>query len=106
MPFLIELKISPSVDPCFHVLSVRSGASGVRSFPGLPSAFRPWQFAQYRVYACLPAAMDSGDDGTGFWILAASALPWAAMRGAARGASTNPTTIVFTNSARTLTLLW
>ena len=35
MPFLIELKISPSVDPCFQFLSVRSGASGVRSLPGL-----------------------------------------------------------------------
>src|SRR3954469_25209508 len=105
MPFLIELKISPSVDPCFHCLSVRSGASGVRSLPGLPSAFRPWQFAQYRLNACLPAAIDSGDDGTGFWILAASALPWADTRSPATGASTNPTQSAFTNSARTLTLL-
>ena len=64
-PFLIAVKISPSVDPCFHSLSVRSGAAGVRSLPGLPSAFRPWQFAQYRVNACLPAAIDSGDGAPG-----------------------------------------
>jgi len=46
-PFLIVLKSSPSVDPCLKLLTVRSGAAGVRSLPGPPSALRPWQFAQY-----------------------------------------------------------
>src|SRR6185503_20898900 len=100
-PFLIELKISPSVDPYFHSLSVRSGAGGVRSLPGPPSAFRPWQFAQYRVYACLPAAIDSGDGWTGFWILAASGLPCAVIRGPPSGASRSPTAIALTKNLRT-----
>src|SRR5947207_11252718 len=105
-PFLIELKISPSVDPCFHSLSVRSGAGGVKSLPGPPSAFRPWQFAQYRVNACLPATIDSGDGCTGFWILAASGLPWAAaVHRLTTGASRSPTKSAFTTSARTLALL-
>src|SRR4249919_3570639 len=105
-PFLIELKISPSVDPCFHTLSVRSGASGVKSLPGLPSPFSPWQFAQYRLNACFPAAIDSGDDGTGFWIFAASGLPWAAaVRRPATDARRSPTTSAFTTIGRTLALL-
>src|SRR5580765_1038375 len=105
-PFLIVLKISPSVDPCFHSLSVRSGAGGVRSFPGPPSAFRPWQFAQYRVNACLPAAIDSGDGCTGFWILAASGLPWAvAARRLTADANASPANSAVTTDARTLALL-
>src|SRR6266853_135761 len=105
-PFLIELKISPSLEPCFHSLSVRSCAGGVRSLPGPPSAFRPWQFAQYGVNACLPAAIDSGDGCTGFWILAASGVPWAAaVRRLATGTSRSPTNSAFTTNARTLALL-
>src|SRR5712691_3525398 len=77
MPFLIELKISPSVDPCFHSLSVRSGAGGMRSLPDPPSALVPWQDAQYRRKTCCPAAIDSGAAATGFLIFAASGLPCA-----------------------------
>src|SRR6185503_2143965 len=48
-PFLITEKISPSLEPRFHSLSVRSGAGGLISLPDPPSALIPWQTAQYRV---------------------------------------------------------
>ena len=55
-PFAITVKIWPSVDPCVHVASVRSG--GLESFGAsgpLPFAFAPWQNAQYFLNAAAPA---------------------------------------------------
>src|SRR5262249_23191125 len=102
-PFLIVLKSSPSVDPCLKLLTVRSGAAGVRSLPGPPSALRPWQFAQYRVNDCLPAAIDAGEACTGFWILAASGLPCAPTRAMTRAVNRGPAESVF-NHMRTMCL--
>jgi hypothetical protein len=48
-PFFSTKKISPSVSPCAHSASVRSGDGGAMSLPVPPSAAMPWQAAQLRV---------------------------------------------------------
>ena len=79
-PFLMTVKISPSVEPWSHASSVRSGGC----FPPCswmiemttpaftaPWALLPWQPAQLASYALLPAAIDSGVAATGFFSAAA-----------------------------------
>src|SRR3989304_6086958 len=75
-PFAITVKIWPSVDPCVHVASVRSG--GLESFGAsgpLPFAFAPWQNAQYFLNAAAPAVIGAGLTATGFLTAGAAALP-------------------------------
>src|SRR5437762_672782 len=75
-PSRMTRKISPSVDPRSHLSSVRfdgcvpSGAIGP-----LPFASALWQNRQFFWNSACPALIDSGDDGTGFFMLLPSALP-------------------------------
>src|SRR5579862_4606624 len=75
-PLLMTRKISPSVEPRSHLSSVRFGGCVPSGAIGpLPLASVPWQKRQFFVYAALPAAIDSGLDGTGFFSFFPSGLP-------------------------------
>jgi hypothetical protein len=84
-PSLINVKISPSVEPCFQLASVRSeGLGGFIIAAILPSPLpvAPWQEEHWVSYSVFPAAIDAGTGLTGFFNFIASACSCAP---AARG---------------------
>src|SRR5687767_12444814 len=83
IPSLMLKKISPSVPPCCHSASVRSGDGGLMSLPDPPVAFTPWHGAHVLVKSAFPAAIDSGVDITGFLTAACAGSPCAANETAA-----------------------
>src|SRR5688500_2034180 len=67
-------KISPSLDPRVHVVSVRF--EGFMFFGAIvlsPAPVLPWQKRQYFANSGLPASIAAGDDGNGALIFLASA---------------------------------
>src|SRR5258705_498681 len=64
----MTVKSSASVEPCFHISSVRSAGGGFSVAPALPSPFPsgPWHDAQFLVNNCLPSARVVALTGTGF----------------------------------------
>src|SRR5262249_20535431 len=105
MPFILKSgpapsrrtrKISPSVDPRSHLASVRSdGCVSFGAIGPLPLASAPWQKRQFFVNAAWPAAIESADEGTGFFIFLPSSLPpgfWALTAVIATRATPRPTT--------------
>ena len=60
-PLAISVNISPSVDPCVHMASVKSGGLESLGASGpSPLAPTPWQNAQYFLYSAA-----AGGDGGG-----------------------------------------
>src|SRR5215472_5585743 len=75
-PSRMTRKISPSVDPRSHFASVRSdGCVPSGAIGPLPFASGPWQNRQFFWKSALPAAIDSGVLGTGFFIFLPASLP-------------------------------
>jgi len=74
-PSRMTVKISASVEPCFHMASVRSAGGGFSVAPPLPSPFpsAPWHDMQFFVNNCLPSARVVALTGTGFFSVVASA---------------------------------
>src|SRR5258706_7190521 len=73
-PFLIVVKISPSVAPWSHFSSVRLLVT-VEPIASPPLPLARWHTAQYFSKLCFPAASESVVAGVGLVSLAASGLP-------------------------------
>src|SRR6478752_1351190 len=73
-PFWMIQKISPSLDPRVHSLSVRF--DGFIVFGAIvlsPAPVLPWQKRQYFWNSTLPASIAAGDEGTAAFMFLASA---------------------------------
>src|SRR6187397_3741077 len=83
-PFWMIQKISPSLDPRVHSLSVRfEGFMVLGAMVLSPAPVLPWQKRQYFVNSCLPASIAAGDEGTAAFIVLAVAGTAAGPAGAA-----------------------
>src|SRR5262245_46043108 len=68
-PSRMSVKISPSLVPCFHSLSVKSEGLGLSETADLPSPLpdSPWQEEQLDAKSFRPVATDAPSDATGFF---------------------------------------
>src|SRR4051794_35725922 len=82
-PFWMIQKMSPSLEPRTHSLSVRlEGFMVLGAIALSPAPVLPWQKRQYFANSTLPASIAAGDAGTAAFMFFASAGTWGGPAGA------------------------